>query len=171
MSNSQKTPPLILGIDPGLTVAGYGLLEIDSGKPLDWGCIHLPKTALLSEKLKILYESLEHLCQKFPIAEIGVESQFVHQNAMSALKLGIAKGIAVLIASKKNLPVYEYTPTRVKKLLTGNGRATKVAMQQILIRQFAIDPKHLPSDAADALAVALCHRSQMRSKIKPPIPI
>lgn len=171
MSDAKKNPPLILGIDPGLTVAGYGLIEVDSGAPFDWGCIYLPKTALLSEKLKILYESLEHLCQEFPIIEIGVESQFVHQNAMSALKLGIAKGIAVLLASRKNLPVYEYSPTRVKKLLTGNGRATKASMQQMLVGQFAIDPKHLPSDAADALAVALCHRSQLRSKIKPPIPI
>ena len=167
----QSLPKLILGIDPGLTVAGYGLLEIESGKPLDWGCISLPKTALLSEKLKILYESLEHLCDNFPIVEIGVESQFVHQNAMSALKLGIAKGIAVLLASRKNLPVFEYSPTRIKKMLTGNGRASKDAVQRMLANEFNIDLKNLPSDAADALAIALCYRTQTRSKIKPPIPI
>lgn len=160
----------ILGIDPGLKSMGYALIDAQ-GMPLDWGCVRPPSQELLSKRLSIIYQALDHFTQEHPISQIAVESQFVHQNAMSALKLGIAKGAALLFAANHNIPIFEYSPTKVKKTLCGHGRASKEEVQRMLSSEFGIELQALPSDAADALAIALCHRCMLRSPMRVAEPV
>lgn len=158
--NSKQKSKIILGIDPGTAITGYGAIRIQdevSFLPIDYGCIRPPTKLKLSERYLIIFDSIEELIRALEPSAIVVEMQFVYKNPQSALKLGMARG-AVMIASKKNgIPVFHYAPTVAKRAVTGNGRASKYQVQgmvqQILKLPF---PPH-PEDAADALALAICH--------------
>jgi crossover junction endodeoxyribonuclease RuvC len=153
----------ILGIDPGTRTVGYGLLDpvprrVD-GLPFQYvecGVIEAPRTADLAARLQVVAQTLEEIIDEFRPDALAIEKAFTGRNAASALKLGQARGAIMLVATRKELPVFEYAPARVKRVAVGHGRATKRQIQQRMQLLFRLRRAPL-ADAADALAIALCH--------------
>ena len=158
MTDSRKNIR-VLGIDPGTRITGYGVIiqEGSAFRALDYGCIRPPTKARLSERYLVLYNGIQSLLEQFSPDCLAVETQFVQKNAQSAIKLGMARGMAILAATQKGIPVYEYTPSKAKKAVVGNGRASKEQVQGMMRRLLNLDSIPEPEDAADALALALCH--------------
>ena len=159
---SFKKEKIILGIDPGTTVMGYGLIIIKGNQInlLQYGVIHLSKYSNHELKLKKIFERIISLIDDFMPDEIALEAPFYGKNVQSMLKLGRAQGVAMAAALSRDIPINEYAPKKVKQSVTGNGNASKeqvAAMLQNLLK-FKEAPKLL--DATDALAVALCHHFQ-----------
>lgn len=154
---------IILGIDPGSQVTGYGLLDCSGGSPryLASGCIRLTTQATMADRLRHLYESLQQLVSEHSPTYTVIEQVFVGKNANSALKLGQARGVALLAASLSAVPVFEYAPRAIKQAVCGTGGADKTQVQSMVVRLLKLSGTPAP-DAADALAVALCHAHSMR---------
>lgn len=150
---------IILGIDPGTCVSGYGLISLDGQTiiPIDYGCIRPPSSIKLSERYLILFDSIGELIDKYEPETIVVETQFVHKNVQSAIKLGMARGAVIIAAKKKGLPVFEYAPCVAKRAVVGNGRASKFQVQGMVKQILKLTTIPEPEDAADALALAICH--------------
>lgn len=150
---------IILGIDPGTTVMGYGLIRIN-GKKLEllhFGVIHLNKLATHPDKLKHIFDRLTAIIKEFKPDEMAIEAPFFGKNVQSMLKLGRAQGVAIAASLSYNVPFEEYSPKRIKQAITGNGNASKeqvAAMLQQLLN-FPEMPKYL--DATDGVAAAVCH--------------
>lgn len=149
----------IIGIDPGTVITGFGIIEVTpSGLTLlDFGCIKPPAKLKLSERYKIIHESVAALIDKYQPNVMSVELQFVKQNPPVALKLGMARGVIVLAATLKNIEVFEYSPKSAKLAVTGSGSASKHQVQYMIQQQFRLSALPTPEDAADALALAICH--------------
>lgn len=150
---------IILGIDPGTTVMGYGLIHIKKKEisMLNFGIIQLKKIETHPDKLKRILERLNGLILEFKPDEMAIEAPFFGKNVQSMLKLGRAQGVAIAASLNHNVPYEEYSPRRIKQAITGSGSASKeqvAAMLQSILR-FEEMPKYL--DATDGLAVALCH--------------
>ena len=147
----------ILGIDPGSRLTGYGIIEMHAGRAI-WvgsGCIRISGEDL-ANRLRILVEGLAEIVDQHQPAVVAVEQVFMHRNADSALKLGQARGAAISVVAGRHLPVHEYTPTQIKKAIVGKGNAAKGQVQHMVKAMLGLS--HFPQeDAADALAVALCH--------------
>lgn len=156
--NAGSRPEIIIGIDPGTRITGYGIIGLEGNayKAIDYGCITPPPTAKLSERYLILFNALESLLQRYSPQVLAVESQFVGKNVQSALKLGQARGVAMIVAKRMGIGIYEYSPTSVKKAV-GSGRASKIQVQELVKMLLGLPRIPEPYDAADALAVALCH--------------
>jgi crossover junction endodeoxyribonuclease RuvC len=153
--NQEK---IILGIDPGTNVMGYGLIQCikSSINLIQFGVIHLSKYENHELKLKKIFDRTSELIDQYHPDEVALEAPFYGKNIQSMLKLGRAQGVAMASALSKEIPINEYAPKRVKQSVTGNGNASKeqvAAMIQTLLK-FEDAPKLL--DATDALAVALC---------------
>jgi len=148
----------VLGIDPGSIITGYGLVDVSGGKlsHIDNGCVACKKGALLENRLKFIFDSLHEVIVRYTPAVMAVERIFVSKGAASALKLGHARGVAILSAVNKNIDIVQYTPTEVKKAVTGYGRADKEQVKYMVAKLLNI-PGPLKTDASDALAVAICH--------------
>ena len=147
----------VLGLDPGSRTTGFGLIEWRSGQ---WrhhahGCIALPPSAALAQRLRLIYEHLSELVAQHRPAEVAIERVFVNRNVDSALKLGQARG-AALAAIPHGLAVFEYAPRAIKLALVGAGGAEKQQVAHMVRILLALEGR-LAADAADALAVALCH--------------
>jgi crossover junction endodeoxyribonuclease RuvC len=165
--NSNLSDEIIIGIDPGTIVCGYGIIRADgyAFHPLDYGCIRPPSDNKLSDRYLIIYNSISTLIEKYRPTVLVVETQYVHKNIQSAIKLGMARGMAVLAAKKNGLIVFEYAPTQAKRAVVGNGKASKSQVQSMVQKRLnLVEPPH-PEDAADALALALCH-AQMAEHLK-----
>lgn len=147
----------IVGIDPGSRITGYGIIEFDRNTPrhVANGCIQV-RGETLAEKLGVIYEAVSALVSTHHPDEMAVEQVFMHRNAQSALKLGHARGAALLAGIRGDLAVYEYAPSQIKQAITGRGHADKTQIQH-MVRVLLGLREVPPSDAADALAVALCH--------------
>lgn len=150
---------IILGIDPGTTVMGYGLIQVKNGKltMLNFGIIQLNKLANHPEKLKRILDRLNGLIEEFHPDEMAIEAPFFGKNVQSMLKLGRAQGVAIASCLNHNIPFEEYAPRRIKQAITGNGNASKEQVAAMLQKLLSFDdiPKYL--DATDGLAVAVCH--------------
>jgi crossover junction endodeoxyribonuclease RuvC len=151
---------IILGIDPGTTVMGYGLIHLVNGKMtmLNFGIIQLNKISSHPDKLKRILERLNGLIEEYKPDEMAIEAPFFGKNVQSMLKLGRAQGVAIAACLNHNIPFEEYSPRRIKQAITGSGNASKeqvAAMLQKLLN-FPDMPKYL--DATDGLAVAVCHQ-------------
>jgi len=149
---------IILGIDPGTQVMGYGIILIEKKpKIVQFGVLHLKKYEEHALKLKKIFERISQIIEEFSPDEVALEAPFMGNNAQSMLKLGRAQGVAMSAALAKDIPVIEYSPKKIKKSVTGNGNASKEQVAEMLKRilNFQDAPKLL--DATDALAVALCH--------------
>lgn len=162
---------IILGLDPGTNVMGYGIISIKntSVELLQFGVIHLSKYTGHELKLKKIFERVTHIIDEYHPDEVALEAPFFGKNVQSMLKLGRAQGVAMSAALARNIPITEYAPKKVKQSVTGNGNASKeqVAKMLMTILKFKEAPKLL--DATDALAVALCHYYQnntMQTKAK-----
>jgi len=147
----------ILGIDPGSRLTGFGVVEIHGTRStaLTSGCLRAGDGEL-SQRLKHIHTGIQELIQEFQPDEAAIESVFVHRNAESALKLGQARGAAMTAISLSNIPVFEYAPASIKKSVVGRGNAGKPQVQHMVCAILGLH-KLIQSDAADALAVALCH--------------
>lgn len=152
---------VILGIDPGTRITGYGVIAAEN-RPLDFGCIKPPPNLPLEQRYKILFEGMEELISRYQPTAIAVESQFVLKNAQSAIKLGMAKGMVLLAAARKGIPVYEYPPKKAKLAVVGNGGASKSQVQKMIQALLKLPQLPEPEDAADALALAICCAHQLR---------
>ncbi|MBA3239392.1 MAG: crossover junction endodeoxyribonuclease RuvC [Parachlamydiaceae bacterium] len=159
----EKIPEIIIGIDPGTRVTGYGIIRLrgSSYVALDYGCIIPPVKAKLSDRYLIIFNALESILERYKPEALVVESQYVGKNVKSALTLGQARGTAIIAAKCKGIAVYEYSPTSVKKAV-GSGRASKVQVQELVKMLLGLQVLPEPADAADALAVALCHSNTVR---------
>ena len=158
----STTKQIILGIDPGTIVLGYGIIEVEGQKIklLSMGVIHLSKYEDPLMKLKIIYEKIQGLIENYNPTACAIEAPFFGKNVQSMLKLGRAQGVAIASALTKGLEVCEYSPKKIKQSITGNGNASKeqvAAMLQQLIK-FELQPKFL--DATDGLAAAVCYHFQ-----------
>lgn len=171
MSDKKK---IILGIDPGTIVLGYGIIEVEKQKMtlLSMGVIHLSKCEDHLQKLKIIFEKVQGLIENYHPVACAIEAPFFGKNVQSMLKLGRAQGVAIASALTSDVEVFEYSPKKIKQSITGNGNASKeqvAAMLQQLIK-FELQPKFL--DATDGLAAAVCHHFQnnalvgTKSKVK-----
>lgn len=153
---------IILGIDPGTNVMGYGVILIKSNTLtlLQYGVIHLSKYTNHELKLKKIFERVIGILDDFSPDEVALEAPFFGKNIQSMLKLGRAQGVAMAAALSREIPITEYAPKKVKQSVTGNGNASKEQVAQMLksLLNFQEDPKLL--DATDALAVAVCHYFQ-----------
>ncbi|HEY4255195.1 MAG TPA: crossover junction endodeoxyribonuclease RuvC [Chlamydiales bacterium] len=156
---------IILGIDPGTRITGYGLIRLNGSsiEPIDFGCIRPPATLSLAERYRILFEALEMLLERHKPASVAVESQFVLKNAQSALKLGGAKAMVLLAAARLPSEVHEYTPKKAKLAVVGNGNASKTQVQRMIATLLRLKAPPEPEDAADALALAICHAHNLRT--------
>lgn len=147
----------ILGIDPGSCTTGFGLIDVDKRSIEYQSCGPLRLVGeSAAEKLGFLLVSLEKLIDTYKPTEMAIEAIFLHKNASSALKLGQARGVALAVAIKRGLPVFEYAARQVKLAITGKGSADKTQVQY-MVNQVLKIKQNLQSDAADALAIALCH--------------
>ena len=156
---ANTEPLIILGIDPGTCITGYGVISYSehNAQALDYGCIRPPGKNRLSQKYLIIFESLCALIEKYKPNAVSVETQFVHKNPQSAIKLGMARGMVVLAATRQGIPVYEYSPKKAKLAVVGNGSASKTQVQKMMQMLLKLPTLPEPEDAADALALALCH--------------
>lgn len=154
---------IILGIDPGTRVTGYGAIDCDK-QPIDFGCIRPPAKLGLAERYKILFEGVESLIEKLEPVAIAVESQFVLKNAQSAIKLGMAKGMVYLAAARRGIPIYEFAPKKAKLAVVGHGSASKFQVQKMIQALLRLPQIPQPEDAADALALAICCVHHRRSQ-------
>ena len=148
----------ILGIDPGTRITGYGLIEKRGNRliHLDNGVICTRSGETLSRRLKAIHDGLSRLIAEFAPEAVAVEQIFVSRNVLSALKLGHARGVALLAGVNAGLPVHEYTALQVKSAVVGYGKAAKPQVQQ-MVRTLMNLPEIAQEDASDALAVAICH--------------
>jgi crossover junction endodeoxyribonuclease RuvC len=159
MHDPKHDPKIIIGIDPGTTVTGYGIIKVigNAYHAIDYGCIRPPAKYKLSERYLIIFESLEALLVEHNPHVLVVESQYVKKNVQSAIKLGMARGIAVLAAKRRGMPVFEYAPTKAKLAVVGSGKASKQQVQWMVQRLLNLALPPYPEDASDALSLALCH--------------
>jgi len=159
---------IILGIDPGTTVMGYGVILAKGGdlQILQYGVIRLSKYAGHALKLKKIHEKMLQLINEFAPDEVALEAPFYGKNVQSMLKLGRAQGVAMAAALSCEIPITEYAPKKVKQSVTGNGNASKEQVARMLesVLKFHHDGKLL--DATDALAVALCHHFHNRRPLE-----
>ncbi len=152
-------PLRIVGFDPGLAITGYAVLEEagDGWRPQDFGVIRTPSSAPLPARLVRLYDAVRSLLATYRPQEAAVEQLFFQKNVKTALQVGQARGVVLLALAQAGLSVAEYTPTTVKQTLTGYGNAPKSQMQRMIQALLGLSHLPRPDDAADALAVALCH--------------
>ncbi len=150
---------IILGIDPGLAIVGYGVVELNGNnfKPIDYGCILTDKDTSFPNRLKYIYESMNQLIEKYNPDEVAIEELFFNKNVKTAIAVGHARGVEILAAINNNLKIYEYTPLQIKQAVTGYGRGDKKQVQEMVKMLLSLKETPKPDDAADALAVALCH--------------
>jgi len=151
---------ILLGIDPGTATTGYGLIEVDKENNLsliEFGKIATKKDFLMEQRLHQIFNSLEHLIDKFSPDVMVVEKLFFNTNVKTAMTVGQARGIYLLSAGIHKLRVFEYTALEAKKILTGYGRAEKDDVRCVVKQRLLIKTDIKPIDASDALAIVLCH--------------
>ncbi len=156
---------IILGIDPGLATLGYGILEKDRNgnvRPVDYGVVITPKQERLPTRLAILEEGVNRVLDSFKPDEVAVEELFFSKNITTGIAVAHARGVALLACIKKCGRLFEYTPMQIKQALTGYGGADKRQIQLVTANLLRLKGIPRPDDAADALAVALCHAHTSR---------
>lgn len=158
----SKTDRIILGIDPGTTIMGYGLIHVKGNKMkmLTMGVLHLSKLNSHADKLKRIFERTLALIDEYKADEMALEAPFFGKNVQSMLKLGRAQGVAMAAGLYRDIPIFEYAPKKIKMSITGQGTASKEQVAAMLKSLLKISdmPKHL--DASDGLAAAVCHYFQ-----------
>ncbi len=150
---------IILGIDPGIAIVGWGVIEFSGNKmkPLAYGAITTPAHTPITKRLKSIYDELSIIIDKYKPEAMAVEELFFNTNVKTAITVAHARGIVLLCASQKGIPDFEYTPLQVKQALTGYGRADKMQIQNMVKVMLGLNAVPKPDDTADALAIAICH--------------
>ena len=151
---------IILGIDPGYAIVGFGVIEKDNKgncRVIDYGTIETPKEESFPLRLKIIADGMKSLIHKYKPDEIAVEELFFNNNITTGIAVAEARGVILLTAVEECGELYEYTPLQIKQAITGNGRAEKKQVQYMTVAILGLKSVPKPDDAADALAAALCH--------------
>lgn len=158
---------IILGIDPGIATTGYGVISTNKGKhnPIEYGTVRTKAHTLIEDRLSKLYDGICGILDRHNPDTVAIEELFFNTNTTSAVDVCQARGVMLLAAAKRNIPIYEYTPLQVKHAVVGYGRAEKqqVIYMTRLLLGLAKPPK--PDDAADALAIAICHANSVQSSL------
>ena len=153
----------ILGVDPGTINLGYGVVDGEEEMHMvDCGVVNLSAQLPMEERLRSLYSELSKIIARHKPSEVAIEDPFVGHNVRSAFAIGKAQAIAILAAANKGLPIYYYSPAKIKKQITSYGQSDKRQVQEMVRVQLRLAELPQPSDAADALAVAMCHIQQRR---------
>lgn len=167
-TNMQNDTITIIGIDPGTAIVGYALLSCQfnnneeiTPEILEFGCIRTPKDTR-ARRLRLIHQAVSSLLTRYTPNVLAVERIFFQKNIRTAMSVGEAQGVIMLAAAQSEMEVVEYTPLQVKEALTGHGRATKDEVQFMIQSIFSLDKPPRPDDAADALAIALCHISYLK---------
>lgn len=148
----------ILGIDPGIGICGFGLIETtsrDGARALDYGAVTTKVDAPMSERLLELYDSLKQVFEETKPEVVAIEKLFFSKNITTGIAVAEARGVILLVAEQSGVKVREYTPNEIKKSLTGYGSATKTQMEEMVRVHLGLSVKPKPDDAADALAAAI----------------
>ena len=164
---------VILGIDPGAATAGFGVVELSKGRlsPAGYGTIRTPAGLPLPERLRQIYDDAHRLFERYQPDVVAVEQLFFSRNVTTAFSVGQARGIFLLCAAQRGVPVVEYAPHEVKLAVTGEGRAAKAQVAFMVRALLGLTETPRPDDVADALAIAICHAhaastaSKLRSRL------
>ncbi len=150
---------IILGIDPGIAIVGYGVIDYTGNKftVIDYGAITTPAGMKVENRLNEIYNSLNVIMDKYKPEFMAIEELFYNKNAKTVINVAEARGVTLLSAARKNIPIYEYTPLQVKQAVVGYGRAEKKQVQQMTKVLLNLEKVPKPDDTADALAIAICH--------------
>ena len=149
----------ILGIDPGIAIVGFGFIDKNGSKltPVQYGCIQTEAHTPEEERLVHVYEGMVQLIEKYEPQMVAFEKLFFSRNVTTAMSVSQARGVAILAAAQKGLPIAEYTPMQVKQAIVGYGKAEKRQVQEMVRMFLNLQKIPKPDDVADALAVAVCH--------------
>ena len=158
----------ILGIDPGIATVGYGVIQYENGRfrTVATGAIETPAGIDVENRLEIVYDDLCELIKMYSPTEMSIEELFFNTNQKTAIAVAEARGVVLLAARKNNLNIAEYTPIQVKMAVTGYGRAEKKQVQEMVKIILGLPKVPKPDDAADALALAICHAHCGGSRIQ-----
>ena len=150
---------VIMGIDPGTAITGYGVIEVSERNftARDFGCIRTSAEQALYERLVKIYEGLRNIMETNKPDCVVIEEIFFNKNSRTAMAVGHARGVAILAAAHLNIPIMEYTPLQVKQALVGYGRADKIQVQKMVRILLNLKEIPRPDDVADALGLAICH--------------
>jgi len=164
MTLSDTPLQVILGLDPGMAITGYGLIYHDGQHltPVSYGAITTPAHTPLPVRLRTIYHELTALIARYHPTEAAVEELFFARNVRTAIAVGQARGVALLALAEADLPIHEYTPLQVKQAVAGYGQAAKSQVQEMVRILLGLESIPYPDDAADALAVAICHAHAAR---------
>ena len=156
---------VVMGVDPGLTASGYGVVRVRGGRPevVDFGVVRPGRAKDGSRRLHVLYGKMSELIEKFTPDAFAIEQVFFGKSFKSAMRIGEARAVAILAAAERGVEVFEYEARLVKKAVVGAGGAHKSQVQMMVKTLLGLDEIPAPDDAADALAVALCHCHRIRT--------
>ncbi len=159
---------VVLGIDPGYAIVGYGAIEAFAGKyrDLGHGAIFTYPDKDFASRLEIIYDSMQEMLEKCKPDAISIEKLYFQNNQKTAINVAQARGIVLLAAKKANVPIFEYTPLQVKTVVTGFGQAKKNQVMQMTKRLLNLKEVPKPDDTADALAIAICHANSACAKMR-----
>lgn len=159
---------IILGIDPGYAIVGYGVLRLQNSRyqPLEHGAIVTQPKEPFSRRLEIIWDALTRVLQHWKPDAVSIEKLFFQNNKTTAIQVAEARGVILLAVQQAGVPVYEYTPLQVKQAVTGYGQAKKPQVMEMTRRLLCLKEVPKPDDTADALAMAICHGQACGSKMR-----
>lgn len=149
----------IIGIDPGIAIVGYGIIDLkgNSISMVEYGCITTSSKSSLPDRLFFIMNELTAIINEFKPQEMAIEELFFNKNTKTAITVAQARGVEILAAKQKGLDIFEYTPLQIKRAVVGYGRAEKQQVQDMVKMLLNLSERPKPDDAADALAVGICH--------------
>ena len=150
---------IILGIDPGYAIIGWGVIRYERGRfvPIDFGAITTPARMPFTRRLECIYDELTAVLEKHKPDAVAIEKLYFQNNQKTAIDVAQARGVTMLAIHKSGVPIYEYTPLQVKQSITGYGRAEKHQVMEMVKNLLNLSKIPKPDDTADALAIAICH--------------
>lgn len=151
---------LVLGVDPGLAIVGFGLVDYSTPNKfevIDYGTINTSKDLTVSQRLLLIFEQFNNLLEKYHPEQIAIEKLFFNTNVTTAMSVSQARGVVLLAAEMHKTETFEYTPLQVKQSVVGYGKSDKRQVQEMVKNILKLDKIPKPDDAADALAIAICH--------------
>ena len=159
----------ILGIDPGLAIVGWGVIEYQNAKiiPIAYGAIRTPKDTPTEDRLSMIYDGMKQLIERYHPEEMSIEELFFTNNITTGIRVAEARGICLLAAKQANIPLQEYTPMQIKQAVVGYGKAEKMQVIAMVTSLLGLKEPPKPDDTADALAIAICHAHSGASRLAP----
>ena len=159
---------IILGIDPGLAIVGYGVIEYRNSRfqTIAYGAVTTPAHTKVEERLSLIFDGVSELIERYHPTEMAIEELFFTKNITTGISVAEARGVALLAAKKKQLAIYEYTPMQVKQAVVGYGGAEKKQVQTMVKTILNLEKMPKLDDTADALAIAICHAHTGASRIR-----